>query len=141
MVKTQAILPNEEVQNLNVLIDTGAEACLVRQGLSPSNLMQPAQKPLTFETADGQALQGGYRCINVKLLFDCFTNELPEAEKMHFEAEFFEANIKVDAILSYPWLAEAKLGVFPHHKALVLDSVGFIFLYEVGDRHKKRSDD
>ena len=57
---------------------------------------------------------------------------------MKFDVEFYEANIKVDAILSYPWLSQAKLGIFPHHKALVLDSPGLNFLYGVRDSAKKR---
>ena len=31
---------------------------------------------------------------------------------------FFDADIQVDAILSYPWLRQQYLGVFPHLEAL-----------------------
>ena len=33
---------------------------------------------------------------------------------------FHEANIQVDAILSYPWLKDRFLGVFPHLEALAI---------------------
>ena len=140
VVKTQAILPNGIEQGLNILIDTGAEACLVRRGLLPAHLTHPAPKPLRFETANGQALEGGDRCIKVGLRFLCQSNELQSAEEMIFEVEFYEANIKVDAILSFPWLSQAKLGIFPHHKALVLDSPGLNFLYGVRDNARKHQD-
>jgi hypothetical protein len=39
----------------------------------------------------------------------------------------------VDAIISFPWLAGAKLGIFPHHKALVKDTPDLIFLQGVRD--------
>ena len=138
LLRTQGVLMNGETHSLGVLIDTGAEACLVRQGLFPAHLTYPAPKPLRFETADGKSLGGGDRCIRVKLLLLCESNELASPEQMEFEVEFYEANIKVDAILSYPWLSEAKLGIFPHHKALVLDSPGLNFLYGVRDHQKMR---
>ena len=140
VIRTTALLSNGEQQPLNVLVDTGAEACLVRQGLMPAHLMYPAPKPLKFETADGQPLLGGDRCIKVRLLLLCESNELNTPEEMEFEVEFFEANIKVDAILSYPWLSQAKLGIFPHHKALVLDSQDLKFLHGVRDHSKMRPD-
>ena len=37
------------------------------------------------------------------------------------KATFYEAEIKVDAIISYPWLLENKLGVIPHRRALVME--------------------
>ncbi len=33
-------------------------------------------------------------------------------------ATFHEADIQVEAILSYPWMEEARVGVFPHLEAL-----------------------
>ena len=66
--------------------------------------------------------------------------ENTENEDSHWvehEAEFYEASIKVDAILSFPWLAEQKLGIFPHHKALVEDSPNLKFLYGTRDHRKQ----
>ena len=33
---------------------------------------------------------------------------------LEFGATFYEADIKVDAILSYSWMVQEKMGVFPH---------------------------
>ena len=33
---------------------------------------------------------------------------------------FYEADIKVDAILSFPWLFENRIGIFPHLKCLAV---------------------
>ena len=57
-------------------------------------------------------------------------------EGVDYEVECYEASIKVDVILSYPWLAESKFGIFPHHKALVLDSPELTFLYGTQDRRR-----
>ena len=49
--------------------------------------------------------------------------------KLMYEAICYEAEISIDVILSYPWLAQNKSGVFPHHKALVVDDTKFLLLY------------
>ena len=110
LLRTNALLLNDEILKINVLVDTGAEACLVRQGLVPQHLMYPASNPLRFETANGDFLSGGSMCTKMKLLLNSDSGELSGPEPMDFNVEFYEANIKVDAILSYPWLAQAKLG-------------------------------
>jgi hypothetical protein len=129
LVKTEVVLPDSTLRDLDILVDTGAEACLIQQGLVPAHLLRHAEKPLRFVTADGQHLQGGERCVTVKLRLRSESSELPTSEIAEFSVEFYEANIRVDAILSYPWLSQAKLGIFPHHKALVLDSPGLTFLH------------
>ena len=139
LLRTKATLLNYEEININVLVDTGAEACLITQILLPQHLFYPASNTVRFETANGELMAGGNMCTKVTLLLNCETDELSGPDLVNFEVELNEANIKVDAILSYPWLAQAKLGIFPHHKALVLDSPGLKFLYGVRDHHKKHS--
>ena len=60
-----------------------------------------------------------------------------QKEKWYCNAEFYEADIKVDAILSYPWLVQNKIGVLPHRKALVTDLPDFVLLYGLGDNKSK----
>ena len=38
---------------------------------------------------------------------------------------FFEADINVDAVLSFPWMAKNKIGVFPHLRAMALEKPKF----------------
>jgi hypothetical protein len=56
-------------------------------------------------------------------------DEYPLPEPIYFQAEFYAAEIEVDAILSYPWLRENGVGVFPHHDALAKDWPEFALLY------------
>ena len=58
-MKLPVFLPNGEAQFLKVLVDTGAEANLVRINLLPNHLFFSAPKPLNFVTASGQRLGGG----------------------------------------------------------------------------------
>ena len=59
LMKVQSELPNRELQNLDVLVDTGAEANIVRLGKLPRHLVYAAPKALKFVTASGQRLGGG----------------------------------------------------------------------------------
>ena len=56
--------------------------------------------------------------------------------KLSYEAVCYEADIAIDAILSYPWLAQNKIGVFPHHKALVVDEPRLLLLYGQKEKGK-----
>ena len=57
--------------------------------------------------------------------------------KLKYDVECYEADISMDMILSYPWMAQNKIGVFPHHKALVVDEPRLLLLY--GHQGKGRS--
>ena len=41
---------------------------------------------------------------------------------------FYEADIRVDAILSFPWMSKNKIGVFPHLRAMALEKPQFTLL-------------
>ena len=47
------------VPSCTALIDTGAEICVVKKGLIPSELLQPAKKPLRLVGANERRLEGG----------------------------------------------------------------------------------
>ena len=123
------ILPDETVRKLKILVDTGAEANIVKFGLLPDNLFQKTNKPLYFCTANGQPLNGGKRIIKLRLCFQKIVKGQSEQEFFWSNGDFFEGDIKVDAILSYEWLLKNEVGIFPHHGALVVDYPKFGLLY------------
>ena len=63
-------------------------------------------------------MEGGMREVSLKLTF-MVDPPSPEMAEWSAIGIFHDADIQVDAILSYPWLEQAKLGVFPHLGALV----------------------
>ena len=65
----QIEVPNGQVEFLNVLVDTGAEANLVKIGKMPRHLVYVPPKPFNFVTASGQRLRGGDTCIDLTLDF------------------------------------------------------------------------
>ena len=71
--------------------------------------------------ANGHRLQGGERIINTEVAFTQMVNGVRQPTKWWCNAEFYEADIKVDAILSYPWMVDNEIGVLPYRKALVIE--------------------
>jgi hypothetical protein len=59
LLKTDVELRNGDLQKMDILVDTGAEANLIRKGLVSDHLTYAAKKPLRFATANGQNLSGG----------------------------------------------------------------------------------
>ena len=59
VLELKAELEGGERRNLKVLIDTGAEANLIRTGLVPKRFTRPAHKVLELVAVNGQVLQGG----------------------------------------------------------------------------------
>ena len=139
LVRSIIELSNGTAQKINALVDTGAEANLIREGLIPRECISPAETPLHFQTANRDTLAGGNEVAKVKLKLQLERNEMNQAEVMDFEVEFYEAKIQCDAILSFPLLSKEKLGIFPHHKALVKDSADLEFLLDcvTGEKNHK----
>ena len=101
-------------KNLIVLVDTGAEANLIRRNVLSESHMFLAAEPLNFVTANGNPLEGGKRCANLQLTFQQKVEGQFLSPTKIFSGQFYEADIGVDAIISHPWMAENHIGVFPH---------------------------
>ena len=68
--------------------------------------------------ANNMPLPGGNRCTKLQLSFVQVVDDCILPDTFVCPAEFYEAKIEVDAILSYPWLLEHQVGVYPHLHAL-----------------------
>ena len=95
-------LEGGERRNLKVLVDTGAEANLIRTGLVPKRFTRPAHKVLELVAVNGQVLQGGKTTAYVKVYFTQEVNGEVQGKELDFDVTFWEADIEVDAILSHP---------------------------------------
>jgi len=111
--RMKAECPEGKSHYILALIATGAEANLLRRGLFPRHLMRVSPKPLALITANGARMGGGVCEITLGLCFH------PSREgEWCTEATFHEADIQVDAILSYSWIKKVQLEVFPHLESL-----------------------
>ena len=113
-------LPNGSRQMAKFLVDTGAQVNLIRKGLIPEEFLEVAERPLRLRTVSGQQFEGGERQVLLDLGFQTTIEAEYTRQEDWFDANFFEADIKIDGILSFPWLVNKWLGVIPHLKALVL---------------------
>ena len=97
----------EETRVLNVLVDSGAQASLVRRGLFAKSLRE-AQRPLALYTVAGAPMQGGKKSVWIALQFfqKCGNGSI---RRRTLNNEFFEAPIGVDLILGYPECKKYKL--------------------------------
>ena len=136
LMKIPTKLPNGEEKKLEILVDTGAEANLVKLGKMPRHLVYAAPQPLRFLTANGQRLGGGGTCIDLTLEFMQMVDGKMLPELLRTNATFYEADIKVDAILSFPWMAQNGIGVFPHLKAMALVKPQLTLLLGVSNRNQ-----
>ena len=102
-MEVDARLPSGNLQPLKVLVDTGAETNLIREGLVSPMEFLPAKHHLCLTTANGQRLRGGRNILCTDLKFNRISSE---GDVM--EGKIFEADINADVILGHPWLRAIK---------------------------------
>ncbi len=98
-------------------------------GFIPSHLTFLSKKTINLVSANGQPIRRGDRTANVGIGFTQVVNGKRLSNTLDFDVSFYEADIEVDAILSYPWMSANKIGIFPHHCALARDEPEFTLLY------------
>ena len=81
--------------------------------------MRKARRPVAFKTADGSPMKGGEELTQLRLRLHNRDSQGKRDETVEIVDEFYNADIHYDLILSYPTLAEHKMGVLPHRNTLV----------------------
>ena len=103
------ILPDGMKIPLKALVDTGCESNLVRKGLIPQKYFAKATKGVRFVAANGSILGGGDHQVSLELI-SCVKNVDDETRRfLKFPTTFYEADISVDALLSFSWLQDFDL--------------------------------
>ena len=106
-------------KTLTVLVDTGAEADLLREDLF--NCWEEAKKPISLRTVSGEQLGGGDKTITLQLTLwgeNC-QGEVCQPEENTVTLAFYNAAIEWDAIISYPTLKKFRWGVMPHRQCIL----------------------
>ena len=117
------------------LVDTGAQCNLIRRGFLPSRLMSRAKEPLVLLTADHSRMAGGDEEVSLDIVFD---TDVPDPSTCTLRGTFLDANINVDLILSYPWLEENEIAVYPHLGCLGVDTPARLYLTSTSARKPRR---
>ncbi len=90
---------------LRALLDTGAEDKIIRTGIIPHQSLQHDSQPFNLKGADDTCLKGGNMCVIE--LGEVAGHDIESQENVHVPCaiHIYEANITVQAIISYKWLA------------------------------------
>lgn len=121
--------PRGDLVAMKILVDTGAQVNLVRSNLVPPEFLKMAKDPVRLLAANNSVLFGGDKTVEIELHFQEEREGILSSNPLCFRAEFYVAEIDVDMILSYPWLRQNQVGVFPHHDALAIDTPYFALLH------------
>jgi len=105
---------------VNALVDTGAQTNLINEDLIPKGCQTWARDQLHLVAANGLKIPGGNYEVLTKTRLQKETAQGSFVGVQDFEASFHVAQISLDAILSYPWLAENGLVVGPQKNSLML---------------------
>ena len=114
---------------VKVLIDTGADVNLVRVGLLPPENLRDMTRPLTLTAANAGRMAGGDKCTQGLLHLRGVEVDTGRDQGLKCPIHLVEADITVDAILSYGWLAQHNFLVNPRrHGICHQDTQGMIWI-------------
>jgi hypothetical protein len=109
----------EVVSQCTALVDTGAEICLVKKGLIPSDLFVAAQRPVRLVGANGKRLEGGDREVTLTLCIQGVRLGTTQKIELRIPTTFHEAEIMDDAILGYVWCAKRGVDISPRRHGVI----------------------
>ena len=82
----------------------------MRQGIIPEHLLTPLEHPWKLSAANGQRLSGGDKEAHLILKLDGFDVDTKNPHTLKIPTNFLVADLgKLDAIVSYDWLAQNDL--------------------------------
>ena len=113
-----------DIRYPKILIDTGAQPNLVREGLFPKHFFHSSPKPLNLQAANQKRIDGGTHVIPLTFHF-----QNPHfGTKIVFKGLFYEANIPIDIIWSNGWMGENKTIPLPEFSQLGVRDNNDIFV-------------
>ena len=105
-------------RTLRFLIDTGADINLIRTGLTEPRHLTMVKNPLQITTANRAIMPGGEKQVNCTILMKGVDIDTKEEQAYHLPIKFYEADIGVEGILCYNWLATYDLVIRPFKNCL-----------------------
>ena len=105
-------------RKLRFLIDTGADINLTRTGITDTKYLTTVKHPLQITTASRSVMQGGEKEVECLPVMSSFDIDSSEEATYKLPVKFYEADIGVEGILCYEWLAMYDLVVRPFKNCL-----------------------
>ncbi len=110
---------------MRALVDTGAEVSIIWRGVIPEYFLQKDSHPLTLRGANETKLKGGNLCIRGTCTMKGKARVGQQPVKIQCALHMYEADISVQAILSYKWLADQNFIVSPRRHVLYFQYENF----------------
>lgn len=106
------------------LVDTGAEANLIKKSLLPPECFSPSARPLRFRAANHTQVLGGTHETGVTLKVPGTEVDTGLSATLDLPIVCYDADIGADMLLSYRWLATVAATVCPRKHGLLVESAG-----------------
>ena len=120
LLQAQVECPSGKRVSVVALVDTGCEVNLVRRGLIQESEFSVTRNPLRFLAANKTVVPGGDRELECTLVFTGLDQDTKVATPVSIPSSFYDAEIGVDAIFAYEWMARSKIDIVPHRHGVVV---------------------
>ena len=120
LVQAHLVVPGLPPIPLIILVDTGSEVNLVRRELLARDYFRIALRPMRFLAANQTTLTGGRMELAGTLEFDGVDPDSRERRVLSLPIVGYDADIQVDMIVSFEWLASVKADIIPQKNGLMV---------------------
>ena len=120
-IPVMVVLPQGGKHILKALVDSGAEFNLCNRRLLSSTSWKVSTKPVRLMAANQSVVPGGDETLDVRLIMNGKPSDPGIRLKgYNLPATLYGADISEDLILSYSWLVEHNVLIYPKEHALIL---------------------
>ena len=124
MLQFEMEIPGREKFLVSALVDTGAEINRVRRNLVPPEVFRESKNPIQFMAANQTLVPGGRQELESLLWVQGVDPDLGTPSSLKFPIVCYDADIGVDLILSYEWMASNKMDVIPRKHGVAVHQDG-----------------
>ena len=108
---------------IKALIDTGAEVNLVSRSLIDPHLFQPSEKPVRLGAANATRVSGGGHEVDMILGMQGVEQDTKRCFELRVPMRAYDAMIGHDIIISYGWLAQHNVVVWPQKHGMLFRDI------------------
>ena len=109
---------------VTALIDTGAKVNLIQRVLVDQKYFKPSLKKGLFVTANKGVMRGGQEDVPCELIIGGQDVNTGERVNISCPMEIYDADIMVDMLISYEWLARMDVEVHGRRHGLIINRPG-----------------
>ena len=98
---------------------------MIRRGLIAESEFHMSQDPLRFLATNKTVVSGGERELSCALTFAGIDPDTKMAVSVSVSASLYDADIEVEVIFSYEWMARSKIDIIPHRHGVLMNGGEF----------------